>query len=203
MQYVAVLGRLVLSVVLWCAYLIPHALLWLAGIPICYALSKRAMWVYRESKYFGNYIHAWRPRWAWLWGNEEDGVTGPDWWAEQNADKPIERRAFIWSALRNPVNNLRFVPVIHPVIDPSRIRFIGNDDDPPYGTGEKRLQWAFTWQGIFSGFALRWQATAKRHFSVRVGWKLLPRDRFGLEDSDYRKVRCPFGVQVHLWRKSA
>jgi len=38
---------------------------------------------------------------TWIWGNDEDGIFG---------NGPITRwRAFYWSALRNPCNNLRFV----------------------------------------------------------------------------------------------
>lgn len=42
------------------------------------------------------------PAWAWIWDNEEDGITGPA--------RPISRWSiFYWSALRNSCNNLRFV----------------------------------------------------------------------------------------------
>jgi hypothetical protein len=40
---------------------------------------------------------------TWLWSNEEDGIVGPG--------MALNRwNAFYWSALRNPCNNLRFVP---------------------------------------------------------------------------------------------
>lgn len=41
------------------------------------------------------------PGWAWIWDNEIDGVCGPL--------PPTRWNIYYWSALRNPVNNLRFV----------------------------------------------------------------------------------------------
>ena len=43
-------------------------------------------------------------RWMWLWDNEEDGVAS--YWRP----RPTSRDVFVWSALRNPVANLRHVP---------------------------------------------------------------------------------------------
>lgn len=45
------------------------------------------------------------PRWAWIWANDEDGVEGPPWFNPTHS----RWKAFVWSALRNPVSNLRFV----------------------------------------------------------------------------------------------
>lgn len=44
------------------------------------------------------------PRAFWLWDNDEDGVC-PIFFAP-----PSRWEVFVWSALRNPVNNFRFVP---------------------------------------------------------------------------------------------
>ena len=45
-------------------------------------------------------------KWTWLWDNDEDGIDGGGSWNQQWS---IGRRIFTWSALRNSVNNLRFV----------------------------------------------------------------------------------------------
>lgn len=194
----------IISAVLWPLYVAAQVPLWLAGLPICYRLARREAWTLRPSQYFKRDVTAWGPRWAWLWGNEENGITGPDWWHTQNAGKPEWRIAFVWSAWRNPVNNLRFVPLLNPVIVPDRIRFRGNADDPARKSaiGRKRVEWSFTWQGIYAGLVVRWQITATHHAQFRAGWKFIPRDRFGVATDDYRSIRCPFGVQLHLWRKS-
>jgi hypothetical protein len=46
------------------------------------------------------HLHTW-PRWAWLWGNDQDGplAGGTTAWD-----------VFQWTALRNPVHNLALVP---------------------------------------------------------------------------------------------
>ncbi len=53
-------------------------------------------------------INVWS--WKWLnkvWGNDEDGVTGPSWYNDSAG--PSVWLAYKWSALRNPANNLRFI----------------------------------------------------------------------------------------------
>ena len=189
---------------LWLLCLAIDLPLWLVGFPICYVLARREAWVLRPSKYFaGRTVTAWGPRWAELWGNWEDGVVGPQWWKQQHPDRPDWWLAFVWSAWRNPTNNLRFVPVLTVKIDPARIRYRGNSDDPARnGLDRKSIEWSYTWHGVYSGLAWRWQITASHHASVRIGWKLLPKDRNGVAAEDYRSIRCPFGLQLHLWRRS-
>jgi hypothetical protein len=188
---------------LWLAYILLQIPLWLAGVPICFVLARREAWVLRPSKYFaGRTVTAWRCGWAQaIFGNWEDGVVGPAWWKAQHPDRPDWWLAFVWSAWRNPTNNTRFIPLLNPVIDPARIRYHGNVEDPARnGLDRLRIEWSYTWQGIYAGVVFRWQITATHHASVRLGWKLLPRDRHGVAPTDYRSIRCPFGVQLHLWR---
>lgn len=48
------------------------------------------------------------PKWAWIWDNQEDGIFGV---TPQGFGRPWTRwNAFYWSAIRNPVANLRHVP---------------------------------------------------------------------------------------------
>lgn len=187
-----------LNVVLWILYELLVALpLWVIGFPLCFVLAQRHAW-----KLLRDGVWTWRPRWAWLWANDNDGVTGPKWWWIRHDDWPLWRLAFVWSAWRNSVNNLHLVPYLHPVIDPERIQYVANSTDPARNGAidRKPVEWAFTWQGIYAGFVVRWQINSERHFQFRIGWKLLPKDRLGVPDGDHRKVRCPFGLQLHLWR---
>lgn len=192
---------------LWLAYLCISLPLTVIGIPICAVLAYTRAWHEVDSPYFSKTVLAWRGGWlTWIFGNLEDGVTGPGWFHAEHQSKSDRWLAFIWSAWRNPTNNLRFVPLLSFVIDPDRIQFVGNADDPAdhidgYEPGQ-RVQWAYTWQGAYAGLVWRWQITPERHAQIRIGWKLLPRDRFGLPDWDFRRVRCPFGIQFHPWRKS-
>lgn len=64
--------------------------LFFIGLPICAVCAYTGKW----------------PAWTWLWQNQEDGVMGPTWY------NPTKSRwkSFTWTALRNSVNNLRYVP---------------------------------------------------------------------------------------------
>lgn len=53
------------------------------------------------------------PRWLWLWGNDQDGLCA-DWYHTDHMNRPWWLNAYIWSAWRNPANNLRFVRWLNP-----------------------------------------------------------------------------------------
>ena len=193
------------SLILWPIMWALSAVLWVIGLPVCAWLAYTRNWrLTRSYRNPDRFIAVWRPRWAWVWSNNEDGVTGHPGWQDRYASSD-RLGTFIWSALRNPSNNLRFVPFLSLVIDPSRIGYVGNDDDPPKRLEEYPpvgdVKWSFVWQLPYAGFVYRRQLTATRHFQVRLGWKLLPKDRNGVADDDYRKLRCGFGTQLHLWRE--
>lgn len=77
------------------------------GLPIiAYFAFIHPTLVLRRSPLTGKTIVQFPPRWVWLWNNDEDGAAGGYEWNKQWS---IGRRLFTWSALRNPVNNLRFV----------------------------------------------------------------------------------------------
>lgn len=83
----------------------PWAPLVLAGVPICALLSTSNLITLNGTP--GAVWHWQLNPWTWLWDNKIDGVVGPG---------PVTRwQAFYWSALRNPVNNLRFVPGVSKV----------------------------------------------------------------------------------------
>ena len=53
------------------------------------------------------------PDWLWIWSNDEDGALGDKrgWW-DANCKSGYSRdflSKYVWLALRNPVNNMRFV----------------------------------------------------------------------------------------------
>jgi hypothetical protein len=53
------------------------------------------------------------PRWLWLWGNDQEGYD-PRWYQIYRAGWPRWFRMWEWAALRNSVNNIRYVPWLHP-----------------------------------------------------------------------------------------
>lgn len=188
------LTRILLSLPLWLAYTAAALALDVIGLVILLPLSATHAWKSRQSKVYGRefrkptMLMAWRGGWlTWLWGNEEDGVTGPIWWGLQNAGKPLWLVAYRWSALRNASNNMRFIPVINPVIDPERIRW-------SMGGGHS-WEVIYTWQGIYSGIHVTFPARGT-FYSLWLGWKLKPSDAVGVADTDMRKPRCGFALQL-------
>ncbi len=83
------------------------AVLAIVGIPVCAYLALTH--VESAALPVGPWrVGHWRPKWAWIWDNDIDGIYGPG--------KPRTRwQSFYWTALRNPCNNLRFVKGISQV----------------------------------------------------------------------------------------
>lgn len=71
------------------------------GLLVISGLSISKSWILDGS------IWHW-PRWAWIWDNEIDGIT-------PKGQLPTRWNTFYWTALRNPVNNLRFIPSVSKV----------------------------------------------------------------------------------------
>lgn len=120
------------------------------------------------------------PRWAWLWGNDFDGLLGDKrgWWAENTPfGWAVDSFAAMWwwAAFRNPANNMRLLEAFSaPVID-SKITYRGRyvvEDKPGMGG------WQFVivendgkrWFGFY--WVHEWSTT--RAFVIRLGFKVKP-----------------------------
>ncbi len=183
------------SVPTWLLRLALFLPLAVVGIPLVYGLARAGWCEARHSPRFNRAVLQWRTPWLfWLWNNAEDGIDGlrggdpaQSWWAEKTTDYSDQRRIYVWSALRNPVDSLRFVPLLNPKIDPAKVRFIGMDHEPRKGEGG----WYYAWMGAYS--CIRYETTKYR---LWVGWKLKPEDAKGLESGDPRAQRCDFACQL-------
>lgn len=189
--------RILLSLPLWLGYTVVSLVLDLIGIVILLPLSLGHSAILRYSKVYKApradgkpaLVFAWKGSWlTWLWGNEEDGVNGAAWWANRTIGWPLWLRMYVWSALRNPSNNIRFIPVINPVIDPTRIRYIRRTSS----SGVSQV--TVTWQGPFAGLLYVFQFRGQV-YRFWWGWKLKPEDAGGVSDADMRKPRCGFALQ--------
>lgn len=192
-------------VVLWIVEALVGAALWIVGWPVTVTLALRSAWQLQPSRFFTDpygkprLLFQWEPRWAWLiYGNEEDGIDGSPAFIVAHRNLPHWLRAVLWSAWRNPVNNLRFVWPFGISIDPARVRFVSNCSNSPQDdwTGE-RVLWAYAWQGAFAGFWIRWPARGG-YGQFRIGWKLLPKDARGVPPTDYRSKGCGTGLQLQF-----
>lgn len=193
----AVLRFALVSLPSWTVMLLVIRLpLYLLGFPLIAWQSKQVE--VRPSRYFPNRrLLQFRARWMWLWGNEEDGVDGlrggdsaQARWADETEDCSPRGRIFLWSAWRNPVNNIRYVPVLNPHFNSCQIRYIGTDHEPVAG----ERGWFYIWQGLYSAFRLE---TGRRR--VWVGWKFRPEDVNGVDPMDTRLPRADFALQ---WKRT-
>lgn len=182
-----------IAIPLWLLRAAALVILAIPGVPLIAVLAWRGVYRKRPSAYFDRDVMQF-PRWAWLFSNDEDGVDGlrggdpaQHWWSERTAGWSDARRIFVWSAFRNPVNNLRYIPLLNPKFEPARIRFVGLDHEMRDGEGG----WFFVWQGLYSG--VRFETKTWRFW---IGYKFRPEDRFGVDPADTRLPLCDFACQL-------
>lgn len=198
MRKVEIIIRVLLGAPLWLAYSAAGAVLWVVGVPLVGVLALFEAWHPRPSRTYadGRIVQVWNGGWlTWLWGNEEDGVTGAVWYRRAHPEWSARKCAFMWSALRNPSNNMRFIPGINPKIKPDKVRYRGWYE-PEWAAPRfnDRVTYAYTWQGIFSGFKIIFRIKDS-YYRFWWGWKLRPDDVDGVESDNYRFPRCGFGLQ--------
>lgn len=179
------LATLAVSAPLWLGfYFLIDLPLFVLGLPLTYILSKTESWHTRDSQFYPSRpIPVWNQRWAWLWGNEEDGVIGAQFWKDRNPTWSDSKLAFRWSGIRNNVNNLRYVPGLSLRVNPSKIKFLD------YG------KFTLTTHGFYSnlsytGLKTWWQ----------IGWKVHKEDASlpgtELPKTDMRYPGCGFGLRL-------
>jgi hypothetical protein len=101
----------------WLYWIVWQALSLLAaavGALILLPLAYFQLWETRPGK---SWMFGPQPVAAWrggvltaLWCNEENGVTGADWYRKIHANRPVWLNAYLWSAWRNSANGLRWLP---------------------------------------------------------------------------------------------
>lgn len=156
--------RIILGVISWTTYEVLSGVLMLAGLILIPVAIAYRQWVTSPLPMFDEYgrpatqprLITTAPSWLWLYGNDEDGFC-PEWYRVLHPAWHPWRLMFMWAAIRNPVNNLRFIKALH----------------PPQRAAEVR--WA-TW----GSFTLVWQGLLSRliydgsDYWFAIGWKYYP-----------------------------
>lgn len=120
------------------------------------------------------------PKWAWMWGNDFDGLLGDKrgWW-DNNTPFGVKPDSFLamywWAAIRNPANNMRFMDMFSAPVVGSKITYTGDYvvEDEVGGGG-----WQFVraeqdgkkWYGCY--YVKEWRGG--KGTVVRFGFKLKP-----------------------------
>jgi hypothetical protein len=136
-------------------------------------------------------IWTWR-QWAWLWGNDDDGIC------------PMEMRPTVLNAvkwyIRNPVENLRYT-AFGLRITPRKVIAYGNvriTPDVDYKiTNLKTWRWCAVRQGIKGGVWIQGPVGTKR-LNLRFGYKLIPQDSISISPEDGRLSGCGTAAQIQL-----
>jgi len=130
----------------------------------------------------------------WLWGNEEEGI------GYYGTSESISRRIIYSECFRNPVNNLRYIPLLSLKINPLKVRYIGSlgshlnpDEVKKYDLDEQDF-WSLTWHGIYSN--IRWQGSIfGQRYRIWLGWKIYPEDMYGIDEDSHRAASVGFATQ--------
>lgn len=119
-------------------------------------------------------------RWVWLFGNDYDGLLGDKrgWWAANTPfGWPVDsfKAMWWWAAIRNPVNNMRFVKLWQAPVAGSAITYRGDytvEDSP----GQTGWQFVIVENGGRHWYGFYWvrQWNAKHALVVRFGFKVKP-----------------------------
>lgn len=171
--------RLILCSLLWPILFAVEGVLWLIGFPIVAYLAWREKWslqlAWGETR---KWVKDWTPRWAFLWGNREDGVLGPldstnpstKRWCKRAENWSPFRRCMSWYT-RNPVSNERFSG-LGIYLDAAKIDWVGNAANP-WATRtlcRGKAYWCWARQGWRAGL---WIVT-KKGMTYRIGTKVFP-----------------------------
>lgn len=120
------------------------------------------------------------PKWAWLWGNDYDGLLGDGrgWWAENTIfGLPVDSYFCMWwwAAVRNPANNKRLTSWYQVPVVGSTITYKGQytvEDKPGMG-GWQFVKIKHGGKNSY-GFYMVHEWSLTKAFVVRFGYKVKP-----------------------------
>lgn len=165
----------------------------------------------RKSKFFDKDITAWTLPFMYPWGNEEDGILS----GEEHKDKSEKFRIFYWTAIRNPVNNLRFLPIFSFKKDTSNLKFIlklkdtgtiltekGSEgfqilSDAEEGKVSKSFSY-LCYSGLYANYRAEFSFLGKQR-RFWIGHKLYPSAKYRIPP--YQKHGIGFGSQFKVVSK--
>lgn len=140
------------------------------------------------------------PKWAWLWGNDYDGLLGDGrgWWALNTPlGLPVDHyiSMYTWAALRNPANNKRLLSWYQTPVVGSEISYKGDftvEDKPGLG-GWQFVKTVHNNTSSY-GFYMVYEWSMTRAFVVRFGYKVKP------SHAGTNEPAKGFTTKVNLWK---
>ena len=150
-----------------------HVLSWIPLDIIKLALAIIGLVVIPFALVYERFTKEW-PRWAWVWGNDEEGC--PAWWIDRvSLDHWYTDRwpYWWWYAIRNPVNNSRFIFTDRPSAGIDTNWGIMSSMEPAKLL-EANQQMAYRWvySGPFAGYRCVWLHDNGKYSEIWFGWKV-------------------------------
>jgi hypothetical protein len=152
----------------------------------------------RESKIYENrLVRAFTQDFMWIWGNEEEGI------GYYGSFKALVHKIIYSECFRNPVNNLRYVPILSFKINKEKVRFVGSlgnygeidrEEIKKYDSDDHNF-WSLTYHGIYSNFRVHFEVKGVR-YRFWIGWKIYPEDMYGLPEWSHRNASVGFATQL-------
>jgi hypothetical protein len=200
----ALLVRLPFFLVLWVLFLaikIPTLLLGFVVVPFLYR--------YRHKPFMSvpAFFRPWQNPEDWNDGPKGQEDSLPQWWVDQ---KGVGFRSWYhYHALRNGANGLRNFELLDLTIEKRLVRYWTPTYHRYYEPWYQRKRkdgpsvygyWA--WQGWQSGAKFVWQWSKTRHWVIKFGWRVEPRDAMEKIDPDgIRSEDAGFASKFIPWRK--
>lgn len=138
------------------------------------------------------------PKWLFPFGNERDGFLGDKrgWWAnERKGDEESFLSQYLWSALRNPCNNMRFMPFSSCDTSKSKIELIAGQEYVRDKVGSEGWQFVraiddknIPYYGFY--FVKPRKDDPTKAIVIRIGFKVEPR-----HEKEYAGTTEKFGPQ--------
>lgn len=167
--------KMILGILCWIPFVIAKLILAIAGL-IAVPLALGTRYLSLEVLDKETVRNHW-PDIFWLWGNDEHGC--PDWWFRKAKEGHWFMKTFPefwWYAVRNPVNNLRF---LFDDVDASELSDIVTNWHPymmmePNNLIKEEVSMAYylvryKWK---VGFRIVWLGNPDKYSEIWFGWKI-------------------------------
>jgi len=194
--------RLVYLTPVWIAFLAFRTFMILLGwllVPL--AVWAKAYKPYTGQDGVGNKRLQYRFTWWFMypWDNNEDGIADRTYFNH----KSFMLQVIHWSCIRNPANNLRYLPLLSVKIRKEKIGYIGSlPKNVPIQKYSLRQQpcWYLCWHGLYSCLRIQFKLPGGNIKRFWIGWKLYPEDSI-YEVAGHRVNGAGFATQFKTsWR---
>ena len=124
------------------------------------------------------------PKMWWIWGNDEEGPE-PEWWMNNRKNLIPAKEGFQhyldifskqfprfwWLAIRNPVNNTRFI-FEDPVVVYTRTNITGGIEAHHLVANGRSSAYRWAYSGPFAGYRKVWLKPNNKYSEIWFGWKV-------------------------------